>query len=155
DRLARRVLSWDYPRGQTPGTYPAYAPRGPVVLVTNQDAGSDGDIVNAVAQSMPIGPVIGTRTWGGVIGIDGRFDLVDGTVVTQPKYASWFEGKDWSIENYGVDPDIEVPLPPNAWEAGEDPQLARGVTEALALLEERPAAVAPPLPAPRFGPAQG
>src|SRR5699024_7392446 len=95
DRLARRVLSWDYPRGQTPGTYPAYAPRGPVVLVTNQDAGSDGDIVNAVAQSMPIGPVIGTRTWGGVIGIDGRFDLVDGTVVTQPKYASWFEGKDW------------------------------------------------------------
>ena len=88
--------------------------------MTNQDAGSDGDIVNAVAQVMEIGPVIGTRTWGGVIGIDGRYDLVDGTGVTQPKYASWFEGKGWSIENYGVEPDIEVPQPPNAWVAGED-----------------------------------
>ncbi|AXK46486.1 S41 family peptidase [Brachybacterium saurashtrense] len=151
DRLARRVLSWDYPRHERPGTYPAFAPRGAVVLVTNQEAGSDGDIVNAVSRALEIGPIIGTRTWGGVIGIDGRYDLVDGTGVTQPKYASWFEGEDWAIENYGVEPDIEVPLPPNAWVAGEDPQLARGVTEALALLEQTPAAVAPPLPAPRFG----
>ncbi|MEE1650456.1 S41 family peptidase [Brachybacterium sp. J144] len=155
DRLARRVLSWDYPRHESPGTYPQFAPRGAVVLVTNQEAGSDGDIVNAVAQAMRIGPVIGTRTWGGVIGIDGRYDLVDGTGVTQPKYASWFEGQDWEIENYGVDPDIEVPLPPNAWAAGEDPQLARGVTEALALLAETPAKTAPPLPAPRFAQREG
>ena len=151
DRLARRVVSWDYPRHQEPGTYPAFAPRGPIALVTNQDAGSDGDIVNAVSQAMGIGPVIGTRTWGGVIGIDGRFDLVDGTGITQPKYASWFEGKDWGIENYGVDPDIEVPIPPNAWVAGEDPQLARGVDEVLAALTDRPAAVAPPLPPARYG----
>ncbi|MBB5833068.1 S41 family peptidase [Brachybacterium aquaticum] len=152
DRLARRVLSWDYPRHERPGTYPQSAPRGAVVLVTNQEAGSDGDIVNAVSRALKIGPIIGTRTWGGVIGIDGRYDLVDGTGVTQPKYASWFEGEDWAIENYGVEPDIEVPLPPNAWVAGDDPQLARGVTEALALLEETPAATAPPLPAPRFAP---
>lgn len=155
DRLARRVLSWDYPRHEQPGTYPAFAPRGAVVLVTNQEAGSDGDIVNAVSRALEIGPIIGTRTWGGVIGIDGRYELVDGTGVTQPKYASWFEGEEWAIENYGVDPDIEVPLPPNAWVAGEDPQLARGVTEALALLEKKPSAVAPPLPAPRFGPRKG
>src|SRR5699024_8575920 len=108
--------------------------------------------VGAATQAMPIGPVIGMRTWGGVVGIDGRFDLVDGTAVTQPKYATWFEGAEWSIENYGVDPDIEVTFPPNAWISGEDPQLERGVTEALALLEEEPAAVAAPLPAPRFGP---
>lgn len=151
DRLARRVLSWDYPRHQRPDTYPEFAPRGPVVLVTNQEAGSDGDIVGAVSKAMKIGPVIGTRTWGGVIGIDGRYDLVDGTGITQPKYASWFEGVEWSIENYGVDPDIEVPYPPNAWEADADPQLARGVAEALAGLEEHPAAVAPPLPPARFG----
>ena len=151
DRIARRVLSWDYPRHERPGTYPAFAPRGAVVLVTNQEAGSDGDIVNAVSRALEVGPIIGTRTWGGVIGIDGRYDLVDGTGVTQPKYASWFEGEDWAIENYGVEPDIEVPLPPNAWVAGQDPQLERGVTEALALLAQKPAAVAPPLPAPRFG----
>lgn len=150
ERLARRVLSWGYPRHERADTYPAFAPRGPVVLVTNQEAGSDGDIVCAVAQAMRIGPVIGTRTWGGVIGIDGRYDLVDGTGITQPKYASWFEGVDWSIENYGVEPDIEVPFPPSAWVAGTDPQLERGVAEALALLEEHPAAVAPPLPPARF-----
>ncbi|WP_233190650.1 S41 family peptidase [Brachybacterium sp. UMB0905] len=150
DRLARRVRSWGYARHEQPDTYPANAPRGPVVLVTNQEAGSDGDIVNAVSRAMQIGPIIGTRTWGGVIGIDGRYDLVDGTGVTQPKYAAWFEGEEWAIENYGVEPDIEVPFPPNAWGAGADPQLERGVTEALALLEEHPAAVAPPLPAPRF-----
>lgn len=150
DRLARRVLSWDYPRHQEPGTYPQFAPRGAVVLVTNQEAGSDGDIVNAVAKAMRIGPVIGTRTWGGVIGIDGRYDLVDGTGITQPKYASWFEGVDWEIENYGVDPDIEVPFPPNAWVSGADPQLERGVQEALALLEQTPASAAPPLPPARF-----
>lgn len=155
DRIARRVLSWDYPRHERPGTYPTFAPRGAVVLVTNQEAGSDGDIVNAVSRALEVGPIIGTRTWGGVIGIDGRYDLVDGTGVTQPKYASWFEGEDWAIENYGVEPDIEVPLPPNAWVAGDDPQLARGVTEALALLEKAPAAVAPPLPAPRFGTPRG
>lgn len=151
DRLARTVLSWDYPRDQRSSTYPANAPRGPVVFVTNQEAGSDGDIVGAVAQAMGIGPVIGTRTWGGVIGIDGRFDLVDGTGVTQPKYASWFTGVDWSIENYGVEPDIEVPFPPSAWLAGEDPQIVRGIEEALARLAEKPAAVAPPLPPARFG----
>lgn len=150
DRIARRVLSWGYPRHERPGTYPSFAPRGAVVLVTNQEAGSDGDIVNAVSRALEIGPIIGTRTWGGVIGIDGRYDLVDGTGVTQPKYASWFEGEDWAIENYGVEPDIEVPFPPNAWVGGQDPQLERGVTEALALLEAKPAAVAPPLPAPRF-----
>ena len=90
-----------------------------------------------------------------MIGIDGRYDLVDGTGVTQPKYASWFEGEEWAIENYGVDPDIEVPLPPNAWVAGEDPQLARGVTEALALLEQKPSAVAPPAARAALRPAQG
>lgn len=150
DRLARRVLSWTYPRGEEPTTYPAFAPRGPIVLVTNQEAGSDGDIVNAVSKAMKIGPIVGTRTWGGVIGIDGRYNLVDGTSVTEPKYASWYEGVEWSIENYGVDPDIEVPFPPNAYVAGEDPQLARGVDEALALIERHPAAVPPEIPAPRF-----
>ncbi|UQN28654.1 S41 family peptidase [Brachybacterium kimchii] len=155
DRLARRVVSWDYPRGEQPSTYPAFAPRGPVVFVTNQEAGSDGDIVGAVAKSMKIGPLIGTRTWGGVIGIDGRFDLVDGTGVTEPKYASWFAGVDWTIENYGVDPDIEVPFPPNEWLAGKDPQLSRGIEEALATLEQTPAAVAPPLPPARFGGGEG
>lgn len=62
--------------------YPHQSPRGPVVFVTNESAGSDGNIVNAGAQAMGLGPVIGSRTWGGVVGIDGRFSLVDGTGIT-------------------------------------------------------------------------
>ena len=151
ERLSRHVRAWDFPRGEKPGTYPQFSPRGPIVLIANEEAGSDGDIVNAVAKAMQIGPVIGTRTWGGVIGIDGRFDLVDGTGITQPKYASWFEGQDWEIENYGVDPDIEVRFPPSARVAGTDPQLERGVHETLALLEQHPAATPPEFPPPRFG----
>ncbi|MFC5937775.1 S41 family peptidase, partial [Mycobacterium bouchedurhonense] len=65
---------------------------GPVVAVANEFSGSDGDIVNAAIKALGIGPVVGTRTWGGVIGIDSRYHLVDGTLVTQPKYAIWLEG---------------------------------------------------------------
>ena len=85
--LARRPIGWGLARGlDQPETYPDNAPRGPVVFVTNEMAGSDGDIVNAAAQALGIGPVVGVRTWGGVVGIDGRFDLVDGTGVTQPRH---------------------------------------------------------------------
>ena len=89
------------------------------------------------------------RTWGGVIGIDGRFKLVDGTSVTQPRYAFWLEGKDWGVENYGVDPDIEVEHTPADFFSERDPQLDRAIDEALASLEEKPAAKQPDLPEPK------
>ncbi|MGI8882248.1 MAG: S41 family peptidase [Jatrophihabitans sp.] len=131
ERLARKVLGWDNGRYALPGTYPSDAPRGPLVSVANEQAGSDGDIVNAAFKSLQLGPVVGTRTWGGVIGIDGRYSLVDGTAVTQPRYSFWFTSVGWGVENYGVDPDIEVQRPPQAWVAGDDPQLdaAIGVIE--------------------------
>ena len=72
-------------------TYPEDAPRGPVVALADEFSGSDGDIVTAAIKRLGIGPVVGTRTWGGVIGIDGRYGLVDGTRVTQPRYAFWFD----------------------------------------------------------------
>lgn len=146
-RLAQRVVAWATARHEVePMPYPDGAPRGPVVLVANENSGSDGDIVNAVAQALKVGPVIGTRTWGGVIGIDGRFDLIDGTTVTQPKYAFWIEGKDWGVENYGVDPDIEVVHQPGQLFRSDDPQLDRAIDEAYARLEETPAASPPGLP---------
>ena len=67
-------------------------PRGPVVTVVDEHAGSDGDIATAAIKALGLGPVVGTRTWGGVVGIDGRYTLVDGTMVTQPRYAFWLEG---------------------------------------------------------------
>jgi tricorn protease len=148
EKLARRVIGWDSPRHHQPTTYPTDAPRGPVVAVTDEMAGSDGDIVTAAIKRLGIGPVVGVRTWGGVIGIDGRYDLVDGTGVTQPRYATWFDDTGWGLENHGVDPDVEVVVRPQDWVAGSDPQLERAVDIALAALAERPA-VRPPDPATR------
>nr|WP_329609413.1 PDZ domain-containing protein [Arthrobacter sp. ATA002] len=79
--IGRKVTAWENPRGGKPTPYPAHAPRGPVVILTDEFAGSDGDIITQTAKLRSIGPVVGTRTWGGVVGIDGRFRLVDGTVV--------------------------------------------------------------------------
>ncbi|WP_432094455.1 S41 family peptidase [Streptomyces sp. bgisy100] len=146
EKLARRVVGWDLPRGMAPLTYPQDAPRGPVVAVANEFSGSDGDIVNAAIKALEIGPVVGTRTWGGVIGIDSRYSLIDGTSVTQPKYAFWLEGLGWEVENHGVDPDVEVVHTPQDSVAGRDPQLDEAIRIALAGLEERPAKVPPSLP---------
>lgn len=146
EKLNRRVVGWDVGRdldGAAP--YPADAPRGPVVALADQFSGSDGDIVNAAIQALKIGPVVGTRTWGGVVGIDSKYSLVDGTGVTQPKYACWLEGYEWGVENHGVDPDVEVVIAPHQWANGEDPQLAEGVRIALATLADTPATRAPQL----------
>ena len=148
EKLARRVIGWDVVRHRQPMTYPMDAPRGPIVTLVDEFAGSDGDIVTAAIKRLGLGPVVGTRTWGGVIGIDGRYGLVDGTRVTQPRYAFWFDDVAWDVENHGVDPDIEVVISPDDWAAGRDPQLERGVDLALEALAARPA-VTPPDPATR------
>src|SRR5699024_8710680 len=149
-RLAQQVIAWVRPRHKEHSTsYPAGAPRGPVIMVANQYSGSDGDIVNAAAQALRVGPVVGERTWGGVIGINGRFDLVDGTTVTQPRFPCWLGDYGWSVENRGVDPDIEVIHDPGQMFRQNDPQLDRAITEALEQLSEHPAAAPPELPAPK------
>jgi tricorn protease len=145
EKLSRRLLGWGSARFRAPESYPGGAPRGPLASLANEWAGSDGDIVNAAFQALELGPVIGTRTWGGVIGIDGRYKLVDGTSVTQPRFAFWFEGLGWGVENHGVDPDQVVEFPPHAWGAGEDPQLAAGIAYLLAELDRRPARPMPQL----------
>jgi len=148
EKLARRVVGWARARGMEDARYPHDAPRGPVVLVANQWSGSDGDIVNVVAQAMGIGPVVGERTWGGVIGIDSKYTLVDGTIINQPRYAHWFRGPGWSVENHGVDPDVEVVHTPADLAAGRDPQLETAVRLALEALAETPAASPPANPPP-------
>jgi tricorn protease len=146
EKLARRIRARSINRHSPEETWPSDAPRGPLVALTNQWAGSDGDIGTAMFRALRLGPVVGTRTWGGVIGIDGRYTLVDGTAVTQPRYAFWMLEEGWGIENHGVDPDVEVPIPPHAWGAGEDPQLDTAIRLALDAL-----ATTPPLPAPDPG----
>jgi tricorn protease len=126
-----------------PGTYPDGAPRGPLVALADEFAGSDGDIVTAAFQALQLGPVVGARTWGGVIGYDDQHELVDGTKITVPRLSFWFESRGWAVENYGVDPDVEVLMSPADWAAGRDTQLETAVRLALAAVQERPAARPP------------
>ncbi|MFX4291160.1 S41 family peptidase [Streptomyces bohaiensis] len=146
EKLSRRVIGWDLIRGARPVTFPAEAPRGPMVALCDEFSGSDGDIVTASFKQLGLGPVIGTRTWGGVVGIDGRYTLVDGTHTTQPKYAIWLDGPGWEVENYGVDPDVEVPVAPQDWVAGRDPQLDEALRTVLAELDRVGAMTPPALP---------
>jgi tricorn protease len=143
EKLARKIMGWDLPRGLRPSTYPQDAPRGPVVALADEFAGSDGDMVTAAIRILGLGPVVGTRTWGGVIGIGDPFTLVEGTQITVPRYAIWLEGYGWGVENHGVDPDVEVVAAPDDWASGADPQLETAVRLALEALETRPPARPP------------
>lgn len=140
EQLARRRLGFDQTRWHGTIPYPSESVAGPIVALTNEMAGSDGDIFSHAFKLMHLGPLIGKRTWGGVIGIWPRHALVDGTVTTQPEFSFWFKDVGWNMENYGTDPDIEVEITPNDYLQDLDPQLDRAISECLQLL-----AVNPPL----------
>jgi tricorn protease len=146
EKLVRRVIGWSLSRGYQPVSYPDDARRGPLVAVADMNAGSDGDIITAAVKGMGLGPVVGARTWGGVIGIDGRYTLVDGTIVTQPRYAFWFAAQGWGVENHGVDPDVEVIPTPRERDTGDDVQLDRALAIAAQRLRSDPPLRPPTLP---------
>lgn len=136
EKLARRRVGYDTSRwGQIPYPYPPESLQGPLVALTNEYAGSDGDIFSHAFKLMQLGPLIGKRTWGGVIGISPNHALVDGTLTTQPEFSFWFNDVGWGVENYGTDPHIEVEITPQDYALGVDPQLEHGISEILALLE--------------------
>jgi tricorn protease len=138
EKLARRRLGYSVQRWGAPSPYPNDSVMGPIVAITNEQAGSDGDIFSHVFKLMRLGPLIGKRTWGGVIGINPRDMLADGAVTTQPEYSFWFNDVGWQVENYGTDPDIEVDIRPQDYVAGDDPQLDRALAEVERLLAENP-----------------
>jgi tricorn protease len=143
EKLAREIIGWDLPRRRRAQSYPADAPRGPIVALTDEFAGSDGDIVTGAIKARNLGPVVGARTWGGVIGIRAPDRLVEGTQMTIPQFSFWFDDLGWGVENYGVDPDVEVLISPDDHAAGRDTQLETAITMALGMLAERPPASPP------------
>ena len=143
ERLSRTVLGWDLTRDAQPVSYFSDAPRGPVVALADEATSSDGDMITAAFRLLRLGPVIGTRTWGGVVGITGSHQLGDGTVITVPMNAAWFDEYGWGVENYGVAPDHEVLRTPQDWAEGRCTVLEEGVRVALELLEKQPAARPP------------
>lgn len=138
EKLTRRVLGYDVSRWGAPEPYPAQAIAGPLVCVTNQHAGSDGDIFSHCFCLMQLGPLVGTRTWGGVIGIWPRHRLTDGTITTQPEFSFWFKDVGWGVENWGAEPDLPVDIAPQDYAAGRDPQLDAAVACALEALAKHP-----------------
>ncbi|MCF7805508.1 MAG: PDZ domain-containing protein [Candidatus Marinimicrobia bacterium] len=138
EKLARQRIGYDVQRWGKPEPYPSESVLGPIVALTNEHAGSDGDIFSHCFKLMNLGTLIGKRTWGGVIGIFPRHFLVDGSVTTQPEFSFWFEDVGWGVENYGTDPDIDVDITPEDYASGADPQLDRAIEEILKAREDNP-----------------
>ena len=111
---------------------------GPKAMLINGWSGSGGDCFPFYFKQSGLGPLIGMRTWGGLIGITGSPPLVDGGGVTVPAFAIYSTNGQWIIEGYGVDPDIEVVDDPAAMARGEDPQLERAVAEVMTQLRRHP-----------------
>ncbi|MPZ25413.1 MAG: peptidase [Micromonosporaceae bacterium] len=150
-KLARRRLGYVFPRWGVPDPYPEESPRGVLVAITNENAGSDGDIISHAFKQLGLGQLVGKRTWGGVIGIWPRHRLADGTTTTQPEFSFAFDDVGWRVENYGTEPDLEVDIAPQDYAKGLDPQLDQAVACALATLAQRPAHTPNPSAPPRLG----
>ncbi len=105
-------------------------------MIINESAGSGGDYLPYMFRKPGIGPLVGTRTWGGLVGIWDVPLLIDGGFITAPRGGFFNTRGEWEVENEGVPPDIQVEQWPKEVAAGRDPQLERAVAEAMRLLEE-------------------
>ncbi|GMQ78514.1 MAG: S41 family peptidase [Anaerolineae bacterium] len=144
EKLSRRRIGYIATRWSDEAfPYPEASVLGPMVAITNEHAGSDGDIFSHGFKMLGLGPLIGKRTWGGVVGIYPRHLLVDGTVTTQAEFSFWFKDVGWGVENYGTDPDIEVDIRPQDYAKGIDPQMDRAIEEVLKALDETKPEVPP------------
>ena len=132
EKVARKRIGYALTRWGEPAPYPDESVAGPVVTLTNEHAGSDGDIFSHSFKLMKLGPLVGTRTWGGVVGIWPRHDLVDGSSTTQPEFAYWFADVGFGVEGHGTDPQIEIDNAPHDAAGGHDRQLEVALQTALA-----------------------
>jgi tricorn protease len=122
---------------------------GPKVMLIDEFSASDGDIVGYRFRKYGMGPLIGKRTWGGVVGIRGSLPLLDGGFLNRPEFSRYnLEGTEWIMEGVGVEPDIVVDNDPAREYAGEDQQLDKAIEVVLDLLKKNPVTLAPPPPLP-------
>jgi tricorn protease len=144
DYLRRSLLSYWSMREGTDITTPMEAIFGPKVMIINEMAGSGGDALPWMFRKTGIGPLVGKRTWGGLVGhYTNPGDLLDGGFTGTPNLAFYNPNGSWDVENHGVPPDIEVELDPKALRQGHDPQLEKAVEVVMDLLKKNPP---PPTP---------
>lgn len=148
DYLRRPLLSYWNMREGKDITTPIEAIFGPKVMIINEMAGSGGDALPWMFRKTGIGPLVGKRTWGGLVGhYTNPGDLLDGGFTGTPNLAFYNTDGSWDVENHGVPPDIEVEYDPKVVRAGHDPQLERAVEVVLELLKKNPPPPAPQHPA--------
>lgn len=137
ERLRRKLLALNYSRTtDEANTYPDRVFIGPMVALLDGNSASDGDIFPAMFREAGLGPLIGKRSWGGVVGISNRGQLIDGGGISVPESGFASTKGEFIIEGYGVDPDIEVDNDPKSVIDGRDPQLERGITEIMNRLKQ-------------------
>ncbi|MFL5296690.1 MAG: PDZ domain-containing protein [Phenylobacterium sp.] len=129
--LGRRLQGWWQPRYGAIERTPRSSILGPKVMIANEASGSGGDALPWMFKYNHLGPLVGKRTWGGLVGIGGTPVLMDGGQVTSPGVGFFSPQGQWDVENHGVEPDIAVDQDPKAVAAGHDPQLERAVSEAM------------------------
>jgi tricorn protease len=131
---------------------PMAAIQGPKAMIIDETAGSGGDLLPWMFRKYQVGPIIGKRTWGGLVGILGFPTLMDGGGITAPNLAIWTEDGGWVVENEGVPPDIEVEQTPADVIAGRDPQLERAIAVVMEELKKNPPATPKRPPFKKTGP---
>lgn len=139
ERLDSKLLGTGFNRmREDPSTYPYTVFHGHMVCLLDETSASDGDIFPYRFRQAGLGPLIGKRSWGGVVGISGRGPLIDGGILYVPQSSTNAPDGSWIIEGYGVDPDIVVENDPASVIAGRDPQLERGIEEVLKAMQAKP-----------------
>jgi tricorn protease len=138
DYLRKPLMNYWMTREGHEFTTPVGSIFGPKAMIINMYAGSGGDALPWYFRDQKIGPLIGTRTWGGLVGIYDYPPLMDGGGVTAPRVAFYNTKAEWDVENQGVPPDIEVEFSPQAWRQGRDPQLEKAVEVLLEELKKHP-----------------
>lgn len=138
DELKRTPQMVNETREGEPIIEPASAIFGPKVMIINEMSGSGGDALPWMFQKNGVGPLIGTHTWGGLVGIGGYPGLIDGGSITAPRWALYGTKGAWEVENIGVAPDVSVIQDPELMRRGEDPQLDAAIKVAMDLLAKNP-----------------
>jgi tricorn protease len=154
ERIGRTLDFFSISRNGEPVTNPGAVPLGPKVLLLDEFSASDGDIFPYRFRARKLGALIGKRSWGGVVGIRGTLPIVDGGTVNRPEFANGFDvdGKAWTIEGHGVDPDIVVENDPWKEFHGEDQQLDKAIEHILGELKTKGKDIPPAPPYPNKAP---
>ncbi|HKV11541.1 MAG TPA: PDZ domain-containing protein [Thermoanaerobaculia bacterium] len=147
DYLKRELLSYWSTREGDDFVTPVGAIFGPKVMMINERSASGGDALPFYFRREKLGPLVGRRTWGGLVGIYDYPVLLDGGYITAPRVAFWSPEGEWEVENRGVSPDVDVELDPKAWRQGRDSQLEKAVEVALEMLARNPPPKKPARPA--------